>query len=56
MIELVVTFLILAIVAGFLGFSGIEVISINIAQTLFYLFIILFVISLIMRLVSNKRV
>jgi uncharacterized membrane protein YtjA (UPF0391 family) len=55
MIELVVTFLILAIVAGLLGFTGVEIISIEIAQTLFYIFLILFIISLLFRLLSGRQ-
>lgn len=49
------TFLILAIIAGILGFSGVEIISIQIAKVLFYLFLALFVISLLYSLVSGRR-
>lgn len=49
------TFLILAIIAGVLGFSGVEVISIEIAKILFYLFLALFVISLLYSLISGRR-
>ncbi len=55
MIELVVAFLILAIIAGLLGFTGVEFISIDIARTLFFIFIILFLISLVWRLVSGRK-
>jgi uncharacterized membrane protein YtjA (UPF0391 family) len=55
MIELVVAFLILALVAGILGFSGIQLISIDIARTLFVIFLFLFAISLIWRLVSGRK-
>jgi uncharacterized membrane protein YtjA (UPF0391 family) len=47
-------FLVLAIIAGFLGFSGVEFMSIEIARTLFYIFLVVFVISLIMRLLGKK--
>ena len=39
------SFLILAIVAGFLGFGGVALISTEIAKILFVLFLILFVIA-----------
>jgi len=55
MIELVVVFLILAIIAGLLGFTGVELISIDIARTLFFIFIILFLISLVWRLVNGRK-
>jgi uncharacterized membrane protein YtjA (UPF0391 family) len=55
MIDLVIVFLILAIIAGFLGFSGVEIISIQIAKTLFFIFLVLFAISLIFRLVGGRR-
>lgn len=54
MIELVFVFLILAIVAGLLGFTGIEIISIEMARTLFFVFLILFVITLVYRLLIKS--
>lgn len=54
MLELVITFLVLAIIAGLLGFTGVEIISIDIARTLFLIFLILFVVSLIWRMLSGK--
>ena len=54
MIELVVVFLILAIIAGMLGFTGIEIISIDIARMLFYIFLVLFVISLLFNLLRGR--
>jgi uncharacterized membrane protein YtjA (UPF0391 family) len=50
MLRWILTFLLLAIIAGALGFTGIAGASIAIAQTLFYIFLILFVISLIVHL------
>ena len=46
MLGLVIAFLVLAIIAGLLGFTGVEIISANIARTLFFIFIVLFIISL----------
>jgi uncharacterized membrane protein YtjA (UPF0391 family) len=50
MLQWILIFLVLAIVAGALGFTGIAGASISIAQTLFYIFLILFVVSLIVHL------
>jgi uncharacterized membrane protein YtjA (UPF0391 family) len=41
------TFLIVALAAGFFGFAGIASAAAGIAQVLFYLFIVLFIFSLI---------
>ncbi len=46
-------FLVVAIVAGIFGFAGIMVAAAGIAKLLFYLFLILFLVSLIMGLVSR---
>lgn len=54
MIELVVVFLVLALIAGFLGFSGVQFVSLDIARTLFVIFLILFVISLVWRMFGGK--
>jgi len=50
MLSWILTFLVLAIIAGALGFTGIAGASIAIAQTLFYIFLILFIISLIVHI------
>jgi uncharacterized membrane protein YtjA (UPF0391 family) len=50
MLRWILIFLVLAIVAGALGFTSIAGASISIAQTLFYIFLILFVISLIVHM------
>jgi uncharacterized membrane protein YtjA (UPF0391 family) len=48
MLNWAVTFLIIAIIAAFLGFGGIAGTSTEIAKVLFFAFLILFVVSLIM--------
>ncbi|MDR3550784.1 MAG: DUF1328 domain-containing protein [Candidatus Babeliales bacterium] len=55
MLDWVIVFFILALVAGVLGFSGIEIMSLEIAKILFVVFLVLFAISLIMRLVGGRR-
>jgi uncharacterized membrane protein YtjA (UPF0391 family) len=53
MLDWVLTFLILAIVAAVFGFTGIAVASAEIARVIFYIFIILFIVSLILHLVDR---
>ena len=55
MLRWAVTFLVLAIIAGLLGFGGIAAISTNIAQTLFIVFLVLFVASLLIGFINGKR-
>jgi uncharacterized membrane protein YtjA (UPF0391 family) len=55
MLHMVISFLILAIIAGALGFTGVEIISVEIARVLFFIFIILFLFSLIAHLVGYGR-
>jgi uncharacterized membrane protein YtjA (UPF0391 family) len=47
MLHLVITFLILSIIAGYFGFYTVEGMSMDIAKILFFIFIVLFVLSLI---------
>jgi len=55
MLHAVITFLILAIIAGALGFTGVEIISIEIARLLFFIFLILFILSLVASIFRGKR-
>jgi uncharacterized membrane protein YtjA (UPF0391 family) len=55
MLQMVVTFLILAILAGALGFSGVEGMSLDIARILFFIFLILFVLSFFSNVFRGKR-
>ncbi len=54
MLTWVLTFLIVAVVAGLLGFTGIFVAAVGIAKILFYIFLILFVITLIIHLARGR--
>jgi uncharacterized membrane protein YtjA (UPF0391 family) len=47
-------FFIIAIVAGLLGFGGIAVAASSIAQTLFYIFLVIFLVTLIMGLMRRR--
>lgn len=55
MLQLIITFLILALISGALGFTGVELISIDIARMLFFIFLVLFVLSLIANVFRGNR-
>lgn len=54
MLSWALTFLVIALIAAALGFGGIAGTSAGIAKILFFIFIALFVISLIARLLNGK--
>ena len=56
MLRYALIFLVVALVAGVLGFGWIAAGAASIAQLLFYIFIVLFIIGLIMHLVRGNRV
>lgn len=41
------TFLVIALLAGLFGFRGVQITAINIAQLLFFIFLVLFIISIL---------
>ena len=45
MLSWVVTFLVVALIAGILGFGGVAGVSIEIAKTIFFIAIVLFLVS-----------
>lgn len=49
-----ITFLIVALIAALFGFGGIASASAGIAQILFFIFIALFVVTLIMRVIRSS--
>ena len=49
-------FLVLALVAAFFGFGGIAATSAGIAKTLFYIFLLVFLVTLVLGVVAGKRV
>ena len=49
MLSWVATFLVLSLVAAFFGFSGIAATTSDIAQILFFVFLVFFVVSLLMQ-------
>jgi uncharacterized membrane protein YtjA (UPF0391 family) len=48
-------FLILAMVAALFGFGGLAATSAGIAQTLFYLFLLVFLVTLVLGLIAGGR-
>ncbi len=56
MLNWAITFLVIALIAALFGFGGIVSAAVGIAKILFFIFVVLFAISLIMSLVSGRRV
>ena len=54
MLRWALIFLVIALVAGVLGFTGVYIAAASIAKILFYIFVVLFLVSLIMHLVSGR--
>jgi len=53
MLRWALIFLVVAIVAGIFGFAGVMIAAAGIAKLLFYLFLVLFLVSLVMGLVRR---
>ena len=56
MLGWVVTFLIVALVAGVLGFGGVAGASIEIAKIIFFIAVVLFVVSAVVGVARGRRV
>jgi uncharacterized membrane protein YtjA (UPF0391 family) len=54
MLQIALSFLIVALVAAVLGFGGIAAVSVSIAQTIFFVFIVLFVVAALMHALRGK--
>jgi uncharacterized membrane protein YtjA (UPF0391 family) len=54
MLRWALIFLVIALIAAALGFTGIYAAAAGIAKILFYIFVILFVVSLIMHLARGR--
>lgn len=55
MLRWALSFLLLAVIAAFLGFGGLADTSAGIAKVLFYLFFVVFLLTFVFGLVSGKR-
>ncbi len=56
MLGWVVTFLIIALVAGVLGFGGVAGASIEIAKIIFFIAVVLFVVSAVVGVARGRRI
>ncbi len=54
MLRWAVTFLIIAMIAAVFGFGGIAATAVDIAQLLFFVFIVLFALALIAHLIKGR--
>jgi uncharacterized membrane protein YtjA (UPF0391 family) len=54
MLQWALTFLVLALVAGVLGFGGIASVSVQIAQVLFVVFLVLFIVAAAVHALRGK--
>jgi uncharacterized membrane protein YtjA (UPF0391 family) len=48
------TFLVIALIAGVLGFGGIAVASVEIAKVLFFIFLVVFLVTLLIHLMRGR--
>lgn len=55
MLAWIFTFLIVSVIAGLLGFTGIMATAAGLAKILFYIFIILFVVSVVIQLFQKSK-
>lgn len=55
MLNWAVTFLVIALIAALLGFTSVAGAAIGIAKILFYVFLILFLVSLVSHLFTGRR-
>jgi uncharacterized membrane protein YtjA (UPF0391 family) len=55
MLKWTVTFLIIAIIAGIFGFTGIESGAVSIAKTIFFIFLVLVVLSFVLGATVLKK-
>jgi len=54
MLQWALIFLVVALIAGAMGFGGIAIISVDIARILFFVFVVLFVVSLVAGLLRGR--
>ena len=55
MLRWALVFLVLALIAGVLGFTNVAGTSMDIAKILFFIFLVLFVVSLLVGLVRGRK-
>ncbi len=55
MLSWAIFFLVLALIAALFGFGGIAAVAVEIAQILFFFFVVLFLLTLVVHLVRGRR-
>jgi uncharacterized membrane protein YtjA (UPF0391 family) len=50
MLNWALTFFVIALIAAIFGFTGVSIAAVGVAKILFYLFLVLFLVSLVMHL------
>ncbi len=55
MLRFALAFLVLALIAAFLGFGGVAAASAGIAKTLFFVFLVVFLITFVIGLVNGRK-
>jgi uncharacterized membrane protein YtjA (UPF0391 family) len=55
MLNLIVTLLIIALVAGVLGFGGIEFVALDLVRIIFFIVLVLFLASVVFGAVGGRR-
>jgi uncharacterized membrane protein YtjA (UPF0391 family) len=55
MLRLALLFLVIALIAALLGFTGVSLIAADIARLLFFIFLVLFIISLLAHFFYGRR-
>ena len=56
MLRMAIMFLVLALVAGVFGFAGIASASVGMAKILFWLFIVLFVVTAVVGVAAGRKI
>jgi uncharacterized membrane protein YtjA (UPF0391 family) len=56
MIRWALGFLVLALIAAFFGFGGIAAASAGIAKTLFFVFLVVFLVTFVMGLIGGRKI
>lgn len=54
MLQWALTFLVLALIAGVLGFGGVAAVSVDMARILFIVFLVLFLVSAVVHALRGK--
>jgi uncharacterized membrane protein YtjA (UPF0391 family) len=56
MLRWALIFLVIGLVAGIFGFTGVEGAAVSIAKTLFFLFLVIFLVLMVLGVAAGKRI